>query len=422
MTDKIDIETPDVLPLTEEEKKAIVAELAEQQTKPKAVPTAFKPRVKAGKPVVQPQPRAFAPAASSPDQLLVEILTWPRRHDTPAELAFKDWLLALPMVKDLPRKDLSLGSWAWEVGTGPACEDVMFSCHIDTQDASTSCTDVKAKKKLTYDVGLAVIGLDAKHPTGTCLGADDGTGIWIMLRMIEAKVPGTYVFHRGEECGGLSAHANVKDHADYFKKRQMAIAFDRAGDTDVIIHQGGSTCASNNFGNVLASELNQGTGFNYKASTQGVFTDTKVYRGLINECVNLSVGYANQHGVNEYQDWDHLERMVKRCIAIKWHKLPVLRSPYIAPEAPAYTGAKWDSGRLQDDFFGAGFKDKRGGAPMKTSSTAVSRDLDYSYSELFAMVDDDPEKAKDVMAAYMRERARLIADIKVLESIVEDLR
>lgn len=417
-------------PLTEEEKKAVMAELDELQGPPKPVATKDKPRLKVGpkvvdKPVVKPEPKPAQRAVNNtPDALLVDILCWPRRHDSPSELAFREWLRKLPQVQGLLTKELSLGSWAWEV-PGPGREDVMFSCHIDTQDAGTSCQQVGAKKKLIYDTGMMVITLDSKHPVGTCLGADDGTGIWIMLKMIEAGVPGTYVFHRGEECGGLSAKGNIKDHADYFKKRKMAIAFDRAGAADVIIHQGGTTCASNKFGDALAEALNAGTGFAYKSHTGGVYTDTKEYRGLVAECVNLSVGYQSQHGPSEFQDWDHLERMMKRCLDIKWHELPTLRTPYIAPEAPIYPKGGWSAqaGRLQDDFFGVSGRDKRDkkiGASMKTSS-AVS-DLDYSYGELFNMIDDDPEKAKDVFIAFIRERARLLADIKVLESIVEDLR
>ena len=66
-----------------------------------------------------------------------------------------------------------------------------------------------------------------KSGDATCLGADDGAGIYIMLRMIETKKPGLYVFHRGEERGGIGAKATVTKHAEFFKKGgyEQCIAF-----------------------------------------------------------------------------------------------------------------------------------------------------------------------------------------------------
>jgi len=413
------------VPLTKAQQEAVQAEL-ERQNKPKPKP------VQQAKPKPVPKP---APAGTNqPDALLVDILCWPRRHDSACELAFGKWLRALPMVqpdKGVNTKELSLGSWAWEV-SGPGWEEVMFSCHIDTVDDLTSCMNPSSKKRLVYDPHLQVITLDSTHKIGSCLGADDGSGVWLMLKMIEAKVPGTYVFHRGEECGGITAKGNARDHAKYFEKRKMAIAFDRAGNTDVIDTQGGATCASKAFAEALASALNEGgSGFNYKPCSNGVYTDTKDYRGVISECVNLSVGYQSQHGSSEFQDWDHLETMLKRLIAIKWHELPVSRVPYIAPaySQPSGTWKGADARGMQDDFFGVKGKErdkpkgKAGGTTGTTSTATGSTELnELRFIDVFTMVDDDPEEAKNVMLAFMRERARLLADIALLEEIIHDLK
>ncbi len=423
--------------LSEAEKEAIQVELDKTTT---PTPTKDKPRVRAGAKAVDKSgdktPTAtVAATVSQPDPLLVDILCWPRRHDSPAEQAFAEWLKNLPFVQKLERKNLSLGSWAWEV-PGAAKDKVAFSCHIDTVDDYGSCQDPKARKRLTFDPGMDIIGLDKSHKVGSCLGADDGTGVWLMLKMIQAKVPGTYVFHRGEECGGITAKGNAKDFKEYFGKFKTIIAFDRANADDVIITQGGSVCASNGFGVALALALNEADAekrFNYKISTNGVYTDTKDYRGVIGECINLSVGYASQHGTSEYQDWDHAKRMLHALIMIDWSGLAAkaTREPYMA-EPPATQSRGWSSRDLYggtDDFFGGSTVKGKGSRmpttkpPRGTEQAKATLELDYfTYGDLQALVDDDPEEAKRVITLYMRERARLLADISTLEAIVEELR
>lgn len=421
--------------LSDAEKEAIQVEL-DKSTTPTA--TKDKPRVRAGTKAVDKavdkKDTVDTSKVSQPDPLLVDILCWPRRHDSPAEQAFAEWLKALPFVQKLERKNLSLGSWAWEV-PGPAKDKVAFSCHIDTVDDYESCKDPKNRKRLTFDPGMDIIGLDKSHKVGSCLGADDGTGIWLMLKMIQAKVPGTYVFHRGEECGGLTAKGNAKDFKEYFGKFKTIIAFDRANDNDVIISQGGSVCASEGFGKELARALNEADPdkrFAYKTSTNGVYTDTKDYRGVIGECINLSVGYASQHGTSEYQDWDHAKRMLHSLIMIDWMGVAAkaTREPYIAEPVPTRSWSNRDMfGGRDDDFFGGSTVKGKGGRmpttkpPRGTEQAKATLELDYfTYGDLMALVDDDPEEAKRVISLYMRERARLLADISTLEAIVEELR
>ena len=66
------------------------------------------------------------------------------------------------------------------------------------------------------------------------LGADDKLGCYIMCRMIEKKVPGLYVFHVGEECGGIGSSHLADKRKDLFKDIDYCIAFDRKGYNDFI--------------------------------------------------------------------------------------------------------------------------------------------------------------------------------------------
>jgi hypothetical protein len=45
-----------------------------------------------------------------------------------------------------------------------------------------------------------------------CLGADCTTGVWLILEMIKANVPGVYVIHSDEEVGGKGARDMVNAH------------------------------------------------------------------------------------------------------------------------------------------------------------------------------------------------------------------
>src|SRR5215471_8593329 len=73
---------------------------------------------------------------------------------------------------------------------------------------------------------------------GSCLGADDTVGNWLAIEMIKAGVPGTYVFHREEECGGLGSRWLAENAPEVLGQFDCAIALDRAGYGDVITYQG----------------------------------------------------------------------------------------------------------------------------------------------------------------------------------------
>lgn len=290
------------------------------------------------------------------DPLLVKILSWPRKHESVDEIKFcaflQEYLRDTLKIQVIRRHQVG----AFSV-TVPSSVDIngviterqsttLFSCHVDTVDGFVA---PGVRKDLTYDSNFGLIGLESKS-MGSCLGADDGAGVWIMLKMIEAGVPGTYMFHRGEECGGISAKAIAAKESAWLERFDCAVAFDRPRDNEVITHQGGAMCASQKFALALAKALNDNGPFEYKPSNSGVYTDTKEYRRIIAECVNLGVGYTDQHGHRETLDYGHLVAMLDACKAIKWDALPIDRDPTVVDPTPQYNYGGYQGRAYQRPF------------------------------------------------------------------------
>ena len=155
-----------------------------------------------------------------------------------------------------------------------------------------------------------------------CLGADCGTGVWIMLQMIKAQVPGLYIFHRAEEAGGLGSQWIVEsgseqaefgtDQDHWLLNYKHCIAFDRFGNNSIITHQGSRRTASDKFAKALGDLLDMG----HQPDDGGTFTDSANYVDLIPECTNLSVGYMHQHTNREYQDLTYLLQLTERLIDV----------------------------------------------------------------------------------------------------------
>ena len=198
--------------------------------------------------------------------------------------------------------------------------NTMFSCHTDTVHPKPHAD---FKNKLVIDPMTNHLFTDHKSQ----LGADDGTGIWFMLAMIDAKVPGLYAFHRDEEVGGLGSSESAKINKDYLASFNLerCIAFDRHYYEDVITHQG-TRCASDTFAQALSDQLNITPGFKFKPCDSGVFTDSANYTHLIPECTNISVGYWSQHTIKETQDIWFAEKLLDRLLQINWESLPTVRN------------------------------------------------------------------------------------------------
>ena len=405
------------------------------------------------------------------DSLLVTILSWPRQHASLQELQFCKFLrehikqlgadvsiLADGCIAATVKRQVDAATG--KVGKGLGLSTTLFSCHVDTVEGTMQHAAVVEvdgsvnvhRKKLNYDPTFGLIGLE-KDSIGGSLGSDDGAGVWLMLKMIERKVPGTYLFHRGEEVGGLGSAAMRDKYPEMLKSFECAVAFDRHDTFEVIRKQGGQTCASLKFTEALCKRLND-KGMRYEESDRGVFTDTKNYRKLIPECVNVAVGYQSQHGRNETLDYAHLAALLEACCAIDWDSLPIDRDP-AEPDYPSYSPGRWaghdestsyqswlkrTSGGQDPDnadlFHGfprsdgldkyapggkkqqqAGKKGKKQQAPALTKpvqpSLCVSEDLrKCSYEELVEWAYDYPDEAAKAIGHLLMEVAQAKAQIE----------
>lgn len=253
---------------------------------------------------------------------LVEILETRRPYDTAGERAF------IKKHLDFCHFDECGNGW-YIVGDNPT---VMWSSHTDT------VTSTDGRQSIMWDNN--VIRLNGGKP-GQCLGADDGAGMWLMIEMIKAKIPGLYVFHRGEERGGIGSSWIVKNTPKLVDGIKYAIAFDRRSTGDVITHQAGGRCCSDAFAKALSMQLNRHPALTYTPDNTGVFTDTANYTELIPECTNLSVGYYNEHGPRESLDVAHLLNLREAILKIDVAALPCERDPSVIEYDDYYGGWGW---------------------------------------------------------------------------------
>lgn len=254
--------------------------------------------------------RQGTPIDNSPAGELLAMLAMPRPHDSAAERAFTDrWLAGLEAD--------AFGNRIALVGS----PRVAWSSHIDTVDRA------EAPKCVALDGAdgdtIRLVGGRA----GTCLGADDTVGVWIMLAMLRARRPGLYIFHRGEERGGLGSEWIATHAPQLLDATEIAIAFDRCGQRDIITHQLGGRCASAAFAAELSSALNDAGLPGYRADSTGVFTDTANYTHLVSECTNLSVGYEREHGPTEILCLSHALALRSAMLTLDTDALRAHRDP-----------------------------------------------------------------------------------------------
>lgn len=247
--------------------------------------------------------------ASHPDvdtELLafIEMLTYMRPAGSKTEREF-----IAKFIKPLGAEPDNFGNYWVVVGDSK----VLWSSHTDTVHKAAG------KQTILYsdDTGR----LSTKE--GSCLGADCTTGVWLMRQMILARVPGVYVFHRGEEVGGNGSKGirRVKDKR--LAKVKFAIAFDRKGVSSVITHQNCERTASQAFVDSIVDMLPG----QYKADDGGTFTDTANYSDWIPECTNISVGYYDQHTKTETQDLEHAIVLADAMKKFDENKLVAARDP-----------------------------------------------------------------------------------------------
>jgi hypothetical protein len=184
---------------------------------------------------------------------------------------------------------------------------VLFAAHLDTvhvRDAGT--------------VEVHQVGPWLKTDGHSCLGADDGAGVWILWEMILRGIPGHYVFTAGEECGCVGAM-----RFDVPKGVTRCIEFDRCGMSEVIYDQAGGPTASLEATQWVCDALNMG----HRPSDRGIYTDNAQWAWEISECVNVSVGYENQHSTAERLNVVYLQALLEAVCRVDWESMPVRRDP-----------------------------------------------------------------------------------------------
>ncbi len=197
---------------------------------------------------------------------------------------------------------------------GDATPLILWSAHTDTVHRRGGAQQLVWRGKDKRILGTS---------NGDCLGADNGAGVWLLREMIQAGVPGLYVFHRGEEHGGTGSAWIARHKPDLLAPFKAAIAFDRRGTDSIITHQlPGRTCSD-----AFADSLCDAIGMNYAKDDGGTFTDTANYVDDIGECSNVSVGYAHEHTAIETLDVGHLLALRMAMLAMDQESLIFSRQP-----------------------------------------------------------------------------------------------
>ena len=254
---------------------------------------------------------------------LEDILTASRAHSSVGEAAlFSQLQIWFPDAMVDAHGNLWL-----IVGDNPT---TLFTAHTDTVHAMADTPSYKVEYLTLHNGDLAM-----RRAGGGILGADDGTGVYILHQLIERDVAGVYAFFRGEERGGIGSSAAASDLnseaslvSTVLTGVTKAIAFDRKGYYDVIRYQSGGECCSDDFALALCDALS--TEDNIFLPEDGVYTDTAEFIHNIPECTNISVGYFNQHTSDEWQNVSFVHRLVDQLASVDFDVLPISRDPLAA--------------------------------------------------------------------------------------------
>lgn len=315
---------------------------------------------------------------------LYYILYLKREHDTAGERMLIDEVLEHYNPTEFRDTSGQALAYSIEVRMPDGSESrTLFSAHIDTVHHTKKITAIESVA--SNDPYLNNFRLDAInqiiYADGDVLGADDGAGVWLLLEMIDAGVPGTYLFHRGEECGGIGSSGMATYHQDFLAQFDRAIAFDRKATHSIITHQRGGRCCSDTFADELAKHLSCDDYF-MGPDDGGVFTDTANYIDDIGECTNVSVGYYNEHTVDEKLDLSYLFALREKCLSLDWEALPTVRKPGEPdPDYQPYS------------FRGFGAYNSANYRDNDYSEVTVDELCEMEYEQILALCEDDPMSA-----------------------------
>lgn len=213
---------------------------------------------------------------------LESILTYRRKHGSKSLAQFNARFLA-PIFG---QPDMA-GNYVLDVGNAPT---LIFAAHHDSVHTKGGMQKIETKD--------GFIQLAKSEKQSSCLGADCGTGIWLILEMIKAGIAARYVIHAQEESGCIGSKWLVQNRPAVLAGINAVISLDRRGDKDIITHQCGLRTASDRFAESLAIAI----GLPMSPNNGGSYTDSNEYADYVGECTNLSVGYQGAHCEIESQD------------------------------------------------------------------------------------------------------------------------
>jgi len=316
-------------------------------------------------------------------QTLHRALSVKRDHGSMSEARFVAWL-----VNRLPVTMIDgAGNVHVDLREGPH-HRTMFTSHTDTVHQGGGANNIRLDASQQSRIVW-------RADEGACLGADDGAGVALMMHMIDRKVPGLYVFFRGEECGGLGSSWMADDFPKCLKDIDRCVSFDRAGYSDVITHQGGARCCSDAFALALADALTtMDMTLAFSPSNAGVFTDSANLVYKVAECTNVSVGYKHQHGDGEWQDVSFLQQLADQLCLVDWDALPVERDPSVAQPKYKYTTGIYDPhGAFAADYWPEQKADKVANTGDEYKDLLIEALWDASVGMYFSL--------KEIVSAWM---------------------
>lgn len=277
--------------------------------------TAIPPKTK-----VVPMRKSAVPDAGK--QRIGEMLTYRRPHNSPGEKEFVErYILPLKPVCIADRRD-TIHAYTVRIPGSASQSARAFCAHVDSVHNRQNPT---VRQTIGYDAHADEFFVNNEKQRD-CLGADDAAGCYVLLRMIEANVPGLYVFFRGEELGGIGSSYVKENRQDVFDGITQAIQFDRRGTTSIITQMMcGKTCSD-----TYARALGAALGMGHTPDDSGSFTDTANLAGFVAECTNVSVGYEYEHSSSETLNAGYLVALADRCVAVFADAaldLPIERKP-----------------------------------------------------------------------------------------------
>lgn len=221
----------------------------------------------------------------------------------------------------------------------------LFLAHTDTVDSPFLRKPKRLGAAYLRDRGLQLLQLDpTAYPPRSevtfeiCLGADDAAGCETLVQMVEAGVPGYYIWAAEEEKGSIGINFLLSEDPGFFSGFDRCVSFDRRGGTDLVTNQYGEECCSETFADALLEYLPA-----HKTAV-GSFTDSGALKGVIPECINLSVGYYYEHGTSEVLDLWQLNHLIGLYKAVPWEQLPTERDPLVNSTWQSYEdegGMEW---------------------------------------------------------------------------------